>query len=347
LEDGLKSQEVSGRKNCRIANFQISQLPCAAMASVKNYLSLIKFSHTIFALPFALIGFCLGLIDQYMFLGTDPYGTAQWNLNKTIGWGTDQFMLVNWNEVLVKFVLVIGCMIFARSAAMAFNRYLDRDIDAINPRTAVREIPKGVITPKNALLFTIVSCLLFIACTYFINRICFYLSPVALSVVLGYSYTKRFTPLCHLILGLGLALAPIGAYLAVTGVFQLIPVLFSFSVLFWVSGFDIIYALQDEDFDRQNRLYSIPAALGKEKALLVSEVMHLFSAACIVAAGVMGAFGWLYWTGVLFFGGMLIYQHSIVKPHDLRRVNVAFMTANGIASVVFAVFVIADVFLNW
>lgn len=237
-------------------------------------------------------------------------------------------------------------MVFARSAAMAFNRYLDRQFDAKNPRTAVREIPAGVITPKNALAFTIISCILFIVCTWFINSICFYLSPVALAVVLGYSYTKRFTPLCHLILGVGLSLAPIGAYLAVTGQFALLPILFSVAVIFWVSGFDIIYALQDEEFDKSNQLYSIPAWLGKGKALLVSEFMHLLSAAAVVYAGVYGHFSWLYWIGVLVFIGMLVYQHSVVKPHDLKRVNLAFMTANGIASVVFALFVIADLFIN-
>lgn len=235
-------------------------------------------------------------------------------------------------------------MVFARSAAMAFNRYLDRKFDALNPRTAIREIPKGIITPKNALTFTIVSCFLFVASCFFINWICFFLSPVALAVVLGYSYTKRFTPLCHLILGLGLSLAPIGAYLAVTGVFNLLPILFSFAVLFWVSGFDIIYALQDVEFDRSQNLYSIPAWLGKEKALHVSELLHLLSATSVVLAGKFGHFGFLYWIGVLIFIGCLIYQHSIVKPNDLRKVNIAFMTTNGIASVVFAMFVIADLF---
>jgi 4-hydroxybenzoate polyprenyltransferase len=249
--------------------------------------------------------------------------------------------------IIMKYLLlVIICMITARSAAMAFNRYLDRKWDALNPRTAIREIPKGIITPKNALAFTITSCVLFILATFFINRICFYLSPVALAVVLGYSYTKRFTPFCHLILGLGLALAPIGAYLAVTGVFHWLPILFSLAVLFWVSGFDIIYALQDEEFDKANQLYSIPAWLGKASALRVSEVLHLLSAAAVVAAGRFGGFGTLYWVGVLVFGACLIYQHSIVKPTDLRRVNLAFMTTNGIASVVFAIFVIADLFIN-
>jgi 4-hydroxybenzoate polyprenyltransferase len=292
------------------------------MTTIKNYLSLIKFSHTIFAMPFAFIGFFLGISS--MVFSPDPLQTN------------------DWSSAIFLFLLVVLCMLFARSAAMAFNRYLDKDIDALNPRTAIREVPKGIIKAKNALIFTIVNCIFFILTTYFINPICFYLSPVALAVVLGYSYTKRFTPLCHLILGLGLALAPIGAYLAVTGVFEWLPILFSFAVLFWVSGFDIIYSLQDEEFDKDQKLYSIPAAVGKKNALHISEILHLLSAACIVVAGKLGGFGWLYWMGVLIFGGMLIYQHTIVKPNDLRRVNLAFMTANGIASVVFALFVIAD-----
>jgi 4-hydroxybenzoate polyprenyltransferase len=293
------------------------------MAKVKTYLSLIKFSHTIFAMPFALIGFCLGLY----YSRTDvPLPNAS----------SDS------TAVIIKFILVILCMVFARSAAMAFNRYLDRQYDARNPRTAVREIPAGVLSANSVLFFTILNCVLFILCTYFINRLCFFLSPIALLVILGYSYTKRFTPLCHLILGVGLSLAPIGAYLAVTGAFSLLPILFSFAVICWVSGFDIIYALQDEEFDRSQQLYSIPAWLGKSKALRVSELLHVISAACVAAAGWYGGFGWLYWVGVVLFAGMLIYQHSVVKPNDLRRVNLAFMTANGIASVVFAVFVIAD-----
>ncbi|MBB1287167.1 UbiA family prenyltransferase [Flavisolibacter sp. BT320] len=310
------------------------------MSTVKNYLSLIKFSHTIFAMPFALIGFFLAIRMNVI------YGVGEWRLNNTIDPVEVEFEGPGSQPLYLTFLLVLICMTTARSAAMAFNRYLDRNWDAMNPRTAIREIPKGIITPKNALLFTIMSCVVFIAATFFINPICFYLSPVALAVVLGYSYTKRFTPLCHLVLGLGLSLAPIGAYLAVTGVFHWLPILFSLAVIFWVSGFDIIYALQDEEFDRSNQLYSIPAWLGKAKALRVSEILHLFSAAAVIAAGKLGGFGWLYWVGVLVFGGMLLYQHSIVKPNDLRRVNLAFMTANGIASVVFAVFVITDLFVN-
>jgi 4-hydroxybenzoate polyprenyltransferase len=302
------------------------------MHKVKNYLSLIKFAHTIFAMPFALIGFFLGLAE---FTSIVP------------GWHTRIFPLfIDWKIIMVKLALVILCMVFARSAAMAFNRFLDHKWDAMNPRTAIREIPKGIITPKNALAFTIINCILFVTTTFFINRICFFLAPVALSVVLGYSYTKRFTALCHIILGLGLSLAPIGAYLAVTGSFHWLPVLFSFSVLFWVSGFDIIYALQDVEFDQSQSLYSIPALVGKEKGLRISEILHFLSLATVVLAGKLAAFGWLYWLGVLVFGICLVYQHSIVKPNDLKRVNLAFMTMNGIASVVFAVFVISDLFIK-
>jgi 4-hydroxybenzoate polyprenyltransferase len=233
-------------------------------------------------------------------------------------------------------------MVFARSAAMGFNRWLDKHFDALNPRTAIREIPAGIISSNKALWFVIFSCIAFVICSALINTLCFYLSFVALAVILGYSYTKRFTPLCHLILGLGLSLAPIGAYLAVTGEFAQLPILFSLAVVFWVSGFDIIYALLDVDFDLSQRLHSIPAWLGKAKALRVSEFLHLLSAICIVCAGIVGGFHLVYWLGACVFTGMLVYQHSIVKPDDLRRVNLAFMTANGIASVVFSLFVITD-----
>lgn len=300
-------------------------------------MSLVKFSHTIFAMPFALIGFTLGLFhDQFIKVNT---------AGGTIGTTTVRGV-TSPAEIITKLLLVILCMIFARSAAMAFNRYLDRSFDAKNPRTAIREIPKGIISAGSALRFVIFNCIAFVICTWFINPLCFFLSPVALLVVLGYSYTKRFTALCHIILGIGLSLAPIGAYLAVTGAFALLPILFSFAVVFWVSGFDIIYALQDIDFDKSQQLYSIPAALGKAKALRVSELLHLLSAACVVIAGFYGNFHAWYWIGVGVFMGMLIYQHSIVKPNDLSRVNIAFMTANGIASVVFAVFVVADLFIH-
>jgi len=233
-------------------------------------------------------------------------------------------------------------MVFARNSAMAFNRYLDRDVDAKNPRTKQRDIPAGRISPTAALTFTIINCLLFITATWFINPLCFYLSPVALMVVLGYSATKRFTALCHLVLGLGLSLAPIGAYLVVTGSFALTPVFFSLSVLCWVSGFDIIYALQDEEFDRNEQLHSIPAYLGRVNALRLSSVLHVLSAIFIVMPAFFTHVGIPYYIGIAFFCAMLIYQHRLVKPNDLSRVNFAFMTTNGIASVVFAVLFLID-----
>jgi 4-hydroxybenzoate polyprenyltransferase len=309
------------------------------MSTVKKYLSLVKFSHTIFAMPFALIGFMLAANEQ---VRAWIAGLSSDGLSSSLSLGSGAGSRPLW----LTFILVILCMVFARSAAMAFNRWLDAKFDALNPRTAIREIPAGIISKDSALRFVILNCVLFVACTWFINTICFFLAPVALFVILFYSYTKRFTPLCHLVLGLGLSLAPIGAYLAVTGQFSFLPVLFSFAVIFWVSGFDIIYALQDVEFDRSQKLYSIPAWLGKAKALRVSELLHVLSAACVITAGFLAPFGILYWFGITVFAGMLIYQHSIVKPNDLRKVNLAFMTANGIASVVFSIFVIADI-LNW
>jgi 4-hydroxybenzoate polyprenyltransferase len=279
---------------------------------MKKYLSLVTFTHTIFAMPFAFIGFFLAVTTtSYRF---------EW----------------------VKLGLMVLCMVFARNSAMAFNRYLDRNIDAKNPRTKVRDIPAGRITPTAALTFTLINCTLFIVTTWFINRLCFYLSPVALLVVLGYSATKRFTALCHLVLGLGLSLAPIGAYLVVTGHFALLPIFFSLSVLCWVSGFDIIYALQDEDFDRNEHLHSIPAWLGKVNALRLSTFLHILSSAFIVMPVFFTNVGWPYYIGIAFFCSMLIYQHRLVKPNDLSRVNFAFMTTNGIASVVFAAFFLLD-----
>jgi len=283
---------------------------------MKKYFSLVLFAHTVFAMPFAFIGF---------FLAISVTGQE-----------------FNW----LKLLLMILCMIFARNAAMAFNRYLDRGIDSQNPRTAIRDIPSGKISSNEALIFTFVNSILFILATLLINRLCFFLSPVALAVVLGYSYTKRFTPLCHLILGLGLALAPIGAYLVVAGEFAMLPLYFSLAVLFWVSGFDIIYALQDEEFDRENNLNSIPAWLGKKKALNVSSIFHVLTVIFVTMPYIVSSFSWFYLAGVLFFIILLIYQHQLVKPNDLSKVNRAFFTTNGIASVVFAVFFLLDAYLR-
>lgn len=281
-----------------------------------NYLSLVKFSHTIFAMPFAIIGF---------------------------------FMAVKFNSYIFDykvFILVILDMIFARNAAMAFNRYLDREFDKNNTRTTVREIPSGKISEKSALIFVIFNSLLFIVATFFINKITFFLSPVALFVILGYSYTKRFTPFCHLILGIGLGLAPIGAFLAVSGEFQLIPIFLSFVVLFWVSGFDIIYALQDDEFDREHSLKSIPVILGRKNALRVSLFLHLNSILILLLIGFLAEYSYIYWFGFSIFSLILVYQHTLIKPNNLSKVNLAFFTLNGIASAVFAIFFVIEL-LQW
>ncbi len=286
---------------------------------IRDYFSLIKFSHTIFALPFALLGFFLGTIDRGA---------------------------LGWRQLL----LVVGCMVFARSAAMAFNRWLDRDIDEKNPRTAVREIPAGAISSRSALVFVLLNCGLFIGCAALLNPLCFLLSPVALLVILGYSYTKRFTFLCHFVLGLGLALAPVGAYLAVTAHWAVLPVLYGAVVLLWVSGFDIMYALQDEGFDREEQLYSIPVRLGTVRALRLSRLLHLLCAVTLLfalyfQAGQYPQFATLSWVAGGLFLALLAYQHTLVSPTDLSRVNLAFFTTNGVASVLFGSLVILDIYV--
>lgn len=282
---------------------------------MKKYFSLVLFAHSVFALPFAIIGFFLAIeTTEHEF---------------------------DWYKLL----LMLACMVLARNAAMAFNRYLDRDVDALNPRTATRDVPAGRVSPGQALTFTLVNSALFILATWFINPICFYLSPVALLVVLGYSYTKRFTPLCHLVLGLGLGLAPVGAYLVVTGVFHIVPIFYGIAVLCWVSGFDIIYALQDEDFDRQHNLRSIPVLLGTRGAIRLSEILHVISAIFVMLPLIYIDLGWPYYLGILSYVGLLIYQHRLFTPTDLSRVDRAFMTTNGVASVVFAVFFLLAIWL--
>ena len=285
------------------------------MSGIKDYFSLVKISHTIFSMPFALIGFFLGLKQN-----EEPVD-------------------------LLTLFLVILSILFARNAAMGFNRYIDREYDKRNPRTAIREIPRNSISPRSAMLFVVLNAVLFIATTAFINNLCLILSPVALGVILGYSLTKRFTFLSHIFLGLGLALAPIGAYLAVTGQFALLPVLISICVLFWVAGFDIIYALQDIEFDQAENLRSIPASVGAAKALWLSALFHIMAVGILLVAGLTYHFGWLYWTGLILFGLLILYQHLIVTPTDISRVNLAFATLNGFASVVFAIFVIADLYV--
>jgi 4-hydroxybenzoate polyprenyltransferase len=239
---------------------------------------------------------------------------------------------------------VLLCMIFARSAAMAFNRYIDRDVDSANPRTAeVREIPNGTIKAKSALLFVIINSGLFIGSSYMLNTLCFYLSPIALLVILGYSYTKRFTALCHLVLGLGLSLSPIGAYLAVTATFDVLPILFSLIVLFWVSGFDIIYALQDESFDKKYNLHSIPVLLGTKNALRFARFLHVCTASILIfIASNYFHNSVLFYTAVGIFTSLLLNQHRLVKADDLSKINLAFFTNNGLASVIFGTLTILE-----
>lgn len=285
-------------------------------SQIKKYLSLVKFSHTIFAMPFALIGFFLAVqhFDFYL----------EWKV----------------------LVLVILCMVFARNAAMSFNRYIDRDIDAKNERTANREIPKGILKSQSVLVFVIANSVAFCIATFFINDMVFLLSPIALAIILGYSYTKNFTFLCHFILGLGLSLAPVGAFLAVTGEFDLLPILFSIIVLTWVSGFDIIYSLQDEEFDRGNELKSIPVRLGKKGALVLSATVHIVTGLIIIYVGIYASFGWIYYLGSFIFILLLFYQNYIVKPDDLSKINIAFMTTNGFASIIYAIFTILELYIS-
>ena len=291
------------------------------MSLVKNYLSLIKFSHTVFALPFALTGF---------FLGVHHLKTSSGHVEITVDF------------YAYSFILVLLCMVFARSAAMAFNRYLDRHFDARNPRTVIREIPAGILSANQVLWFTIIMSSLFMFSAWMINTICFVLSPIALLVILGYSYTKRFTALCHLVLGLALSLAPTGAYLAMTGEFDLVPIILSMAVLFWVAGFDIIYALQDESFDKEHGLRSIPVRIGAKNALELSRIFHLITAVLLIVPGWMIKGELYYYIGTALFIALLIYQHTLVKSNDLRKVNMAFFTTNGMASIIFGIFAIMD-----
>ena len=284
--------------------------------TVKNYFSLVKFSHTVFAMPFALIGFSLAV------------ARPEYDLSIRL------------------LLLVILCMIFARNTAMGFNRLADKEFDALNPRTRKREIPSGIISARAAAVFVIFNAVLFIVTTGFINRLTLILSPVALLVIIGYSLTKRITSLCHFVLGLGLSLAPIGAYISVTGKFSILPLIYSFIVLSWVSGFDIIYALQDDEFDRSTQLHSLPSATGRKKALAISIFVHILTFALVLTAGFYNKSGVLFWTGATLFTLLLVYQHSIVSHDDISKVTLAFGTTNGIASIIFAVFVILDLVLR-
>jgi 4-hydroxybenzoate polyprenyltransferase len=285
----------------------------AGRSALVRYANLVKLPHTLFALPFALVGVVLASYVKGVTLGT--------------------------------IVLVALAFSSARFAAMAFNRIVDRRHDAINPRTARREIPTGAIGVRQASVAVAIASAVFIASAWRLNPICFALSPLALLWVLGYSYTKRFTSGSHVVLGLGLGIAPVGGYLAVTGAWSdpwwMLPVL-AIAVMTWVAGFDVLYALQDVGFDRTTGLHSIPAAVGERRAILIARALHTTTvvALAVVGAGIEG--GWLYWIGVSVVAALLVYEHSLVRAGDLSRLDAAFFTMNGIISIAFFGFVLAE-----
>ena len=282
------------------------------VSSVTPWFRLVRFSHTLFALPFALIG---------------------------LAWGFASTGAISLRTVL----LVLACMVLARNAAMGYNRLLDRKIDALNPRTKGREIPMGAISVRGGAVFVVVNAALFMLATFFLNSLTFYLSPVALLLLLGYSYTKRFTWLCHFWLGLTLALAPLGAYVAATGHFDLDTLLLAIGVLLWVGGFDIVYSLQDAEFDRANHLFSIPVAMGVRGAIWLARIAHLLAVVLFtVAFHLMGIGVWGV-GGILLFASVLVWQHTLFSPTRLERIDGRFMLTNGINSIILSMVVIAGI----
>ncbi len=277
------------------------------MNSLATYSRMIKLSHSVFALPFALAA---------ALLATRVVETVWW-----------------------QWVLIVVCMVAARSSAMGFNRIVDRDIDAKNPRTAEREIPSGAISLRDAWVFTLGSALVFVLCCAVLGPLVLALSPVALLVIWGYSWTKRFTVLCHVFLGLALALAPTGVWIALTGGWGVVPALLSLAVGSWVAGFDIIYSCQDHDFDRDESLRSIPAVLGIRGALVVSGLLHVVTVGALAALPLMTHLGAAYWLGLAVIGGVLCYEHWLVSPTDLSRIDKAFFDLNGYVSLAFLAFV--------
>ncbi len=277
------------------------------------YVNFVKLPHTLFALPFALVGVVLATYVRPL----------------------------DWAQV----IWVVIAFTSARFAAMAFNRIVDRHIDARNPRTAARELPAGVLTLREAYASVGASVALFGVAAWQLNPLCLYLSPIAIAWVLWYSYTKRFTRWSHLVLGAGLGIAPVGGYLAIAGVWSdpwWMLVALAAAVTAWVGGFDILYSLQDVSFDRENALHSIPAALGEAGAVIVSRVLHAVTILAFVAVGASWHAGLFYWAGVVVAAGILLYEHSLVKPHDLSRLDAAFFSMNGTLSITFFLFVLAD-----
>lgn len=292
---------------------------------MKRYLSLVKFAHTLFALPFAMVGFTLGII-------------------KSAALADGGAVLDNWWVLLLQ---VLVCMVTARNSAMSFNRYLDRDIDALNPRTASREIPAGVISTTNAKKFIAINSVIFVVAAFSINTLCGILAPVALTVLLGYSYMKRVSALCHFVLGLALGIAPVGAFVAVTGTINLAVILLAVIVMLWTGAFDILYSLQDEEFDRENKLHSIPELIGRRYAMIFSTVVHIsiIPLLFLFYVNIVDVIKseTLFFIGAAIFIALLIWQHLIISPNNLKRLNAAFFTTNGAASLIFALFTILSI----
>lgn len=286
------------------------------MSKIGDYLRLVKFSHTIFAMPFALLSF-------------------------TYAWMTAEHDAVLW----VVLLQVVACMVFARNVAMGFNRWADRKIDAENPRTANREIPAGVISSRGAVIFIIINALLFVATTITINPLCAWLSPVALFVVMFYSYCKRFTTMAHIVLGLSLGIAPVGAYIAVTGTTVVECWLLAAVVTTWCAGFDIIYALQDAEFDRKRGLHSIPSHFSATTSLVISALLHLASVGLLVWFALSQPHTWLLYTGCALFAAILALEHYLVTPTKQRNIGIAFGTLNAMASMSLAVCLIANLLI--
>ena len=274
---------------------------------------MIKFEHTIFALPFAIMS---------AFLAAEGLPGK-----------SDLFWIVL-------------AMVGARSCAMAFNRLADAEIDNRNPRTQTRAIPAGLLKKTDVLIFVVLSACLLVVSAYQLNPLAFKLSPVALAIIMLYSYTKRFTSLAHLWLGLSLSIAPIGAWIAIQGRFNLLPILLGISVMLWTAGFDIIYACQDFDFDKSFGLHSIPVKFGVRTALWISNLLHVVTVCLLIIIAEISQLGWIYMVGVGAVAVILIYEHLIVKPNDLSRVNLAFFTLNGAVSLILMALAIADVMLN-
>ncbi|MDE0634906.1 MAG: putative 4-hydroxybenzoate polyprenyltransferase [Candidatus Poribacteria bacterium] len=283
------------------------------MRKLKIILEMIKFEHTIFALPFAIMSAFIAAE------GIPPL--------PKLGW-------------------ILVAMVGARSCAMAFNRLVDAEIDSENPRTAMRAIPAGLITKGAVSVFTLVSAGLLVFAAWRLNLLAFALSPVALAVIMGYSYTKRFTALSHLWLGLALSISPVGAWIAIKGQFDWTPIILCCVVLLWTAGFDIIYACQDVNFDRKHGLHSIPARLGIRWALWVSSALHVVAVLLLFGIPLLTELGLFYYIGVGIVILIFIYEHAIVKPNDLSRVNLAFFTLNGMISLVLMVLSIADILLQ-